>query len=224
MREPPDKRSLLEALDCLPIFPLPHVVLFPGAPLPLHIFEPRYRRMLADCMASHGAMAIARLAGGEDELGRPAIAHVAGGGVVVQHEAMPDGRSNVIVLGQARLRLEELPPEQLGDRPYRCARAVVLEDLDRPIAPADRTALVGAATMFTAEVKKHDANFRFSVPVGLDAARLADVCAYQLVVDAAARQAILEELDPRARVQMVIEQLASQQSAMPRDGRGRVLN
>ena len=37
----------------VPLFPLPNVVLFPGAPLPLHVFEPRYRKMVADALASH---------------------------------------------------------------------------------------------------------------------------------------------------------------------------
>src|SRR5690606_30905127 len=57
MRDPVSQ----SALEALPIFPLPDVVLFPGAVLPLHIFEPRYREMTADLLAAHGLLALARL-------------------------------------------------------------------------------------------------------------------------------------------------------------------
>ena len=61
------------------------------------------------------------------------------------------------------------------------------------------------------------------MPATLDAAHLADLCAYQLVVDAATRQSILDELDPRKRVSLVLSQLALQHGAMRRGGGG-VLN
>jgi len=208
-----DTRSLEAALDALPIFPLPQLVLFPEAVLPLHVFEPRYRAMLRDCLASHGALAIAQLVPGEDEHGRPAIAEISGGGVIIEHQPLPDGRANIVIVGQARLRLEELEPDDL---PYRRARATILSDLVHPVAEHDRAALVSAATMFASEVQKHDASFAFTMPTTAETGRLADLCAYQLVVDAAARQAILEELDPRARVAKVIHQLAAQHGAMMR--------
>ena len=50
------KVSLEDALEELPLFPLPQVVLFPRMSLPLHIFEQRYRKMVADCLDGHGAM------------------------------------------------------------------------------------------------------------------------------------------------------------------------
>ena len=50
-----------EAMERMPIFPLPQIVLFPQALLPLHIFEPRYRALLKDCLASHRTMALALL-------------------------------------------------------------------------------------------------------------------------------------------------------------------
>jgi ATP-dependent Lon protease len=51
-----DRESLEHALAAIPIFPLPQVVLFPEAVLPLHVFEPRYRSMLRHELATHGAM------------------------------------------------------------------------------------------------------------------------------------------------------------------------
>jgi ATP-dependent Lon protease len=215
-------RSLADALSAIPVFPLPQVVLFPEALLPLHVFEPRYRAMVQDCLATHGAMVVAQTIGGEDEHGRPRIAPIAGGGIVLEHEKLPDGRSNIVLLGQARLKLEELAPDPC--RPYRVARATILEDLPVSVPGHDRMALVAAASMFASEVKKHDPHFTFKMPSKLDAAHVADTCAFQLVVDADARQAILAELDPRVRVEMVLSQLALQHGAMMRTDGDRVLN
>jgi Lon protease-like protein len=217
----PGGRSFDDALAAaLPVFPLPQVVFFPEAVLPLHIFEPRYRAMLAHCLANHGAIVIAHLIGGEDEHGRPRIAPIAGGGMVVEHQELPDGRSNIVLLGQARLQLDELDPDDA--RPFRMARVTKLLDLDVSVRQNDRTALVAAATMFASEVKKHDPTFSFRMPATLDASHVADLCAFQLVIDAGARQAILNELDPRARVEMVLSQLALQHGAMINSDKSRV--
>jgi Lon protease-like protein len=211
--------SFNEALTEIAVFPLPRVVLFPGAALPLHIFEPRYRVMLKDCLASHRALAIGQSA--EDGA-------IVGGGLVVEHHQLPDGRSNILVVGEARLRLEEVTAEDLPRYPYKRARAVVLQDLAFAVSEKDKTALVAAATMFASEVKKHDASFSFNVPptATATAGELADVCAYQLVVDPDVRQAVLEDLDPRSRVERVTNQIALQHGAMIRDapGSSKVLN
>ncbi len=207
------------ALADVPIFPLPHVVLFPEALLPLHIFEPRYRKMLADCLASNGLLVIAQV----DRVGGR-IADVAGVGAIVEHQPLPDGRSNIIVAGRARVKLEQITVEDPPRYPYKRARARRLVDVDADVSEGDRTALVAAATMFAAEVRKHDPSFGLRLPKGPDAGAIADACAFQLVVDANARQAILEELDPRVRVRMVMDQLALQHGAMLVEAKGRVLN
>lgn len=200
--------SFVDSLTEIAVFPLPNVVLFPGAALPLHIFEPRYRVMLKDCLAGHRAIAI----GQEAEDGA-----IVGGGLIVEHHQLPDGRSNILVVGEARLRLEEVFEEDLPRYPYRRARAVVLDNLSFEVPEQDKTALIAAASMFASEVKKHDGSFSFRVPTNASAAELADVCAYQLVVDPAARQAVLEDLDPRSRVDRVTNQIALQHGAMLRD-------
>src|SRR4051794_32714358 len=106
-------------LEDVPVFPLPHVVLFPDSMLPLHIFEPRYRTMLADCLAgSTKAIVIAQI---DRRGGR--IAQVAGAGVIVEHQSLPDGRSNIVVAGRTRVRLDELMIEEPPRYPYKRARA-----------------------------------------------------------------------------------------------------
>lgn len=200
--------SFADSLTEIAVFPLPNVVLFPGAALPLHIFEPRYRVMLKDCLASHRAIAIGQSA--EDGA-------IVGGGLIVEHHQLADGRSNILVVGESRLRLEEVFEEDLPRYPYRRARAVILQNLPLEVPEQDKTALVAAASMFASEVKKHDGSFSFHVPTTASAAELADVCAYQLVVDPAVRQAVLEDLDPRSRVDRVTNQIALQHGAMLRD-------
>ena len=85
----------------LPIFPL-SVVLFPGTPLPLHIFEPRYRRMLSDCLEGDRRFGITP-AGRDDSMPEPGTV-----GCVAEirvNQELPDGRSNIVVLGAERFVL-----------------------------------------------------------------------------------------------------------------------
>src|SRR5688572_23373591 len=112
-------------LAALPIFPLPDVVLFPGALLPLHVFEPRYRTMTADVLAGARLLAIARLVPGfeTDYYGRPPVYATVGIGELISHEALAGGRSNILLRGVARCAIQsELAPE----KPYREVRARLL--------------------------------------------------------------------------------------------------
>ena len=204
--------DLKHALDELPIFPLPRLVFFPNTMLPLHVFESRYRKMLADCLETHGAMAVVRLEP------KDKIARVAGAGVVVHHELLADGRSNLVLAGSARVELEELPFLP----PYRRARARVLEPVHTHVPEKDHAALVAAATDFVREVRRHDSEFSFELPQSRGPGILADVCAAHLIVDADVRQRLLEELDDAARVRVVIEELAAQRLSLGE--RSRVLH
>jgi ATP-dependent Lon protease len=209
---PLDTDVLASALEAMPVFPLPGVVLFPRAILPLHIFEPRYRKMLADVMEGHRCIAMALALGGGES---PAFAPVAGAGIVVRHEAMRDGRSNILLHGRARVRLEELPFEP----PYRRARAHILENVGGDVDDARRAALLSAAGAFVAEARRLDASMDLELPEGADAGTLADLCAHHLVLDVAARQGVLEELDVAARVLLVTGELSAQTARLAR-GRG----
>src|SRR5258706_6611962 len=94
MEPPPPSsvRELAPALGALPIFPLPQTVLFPGALLPLHVFEPRYRTMVKDCLSTHKAMAVALISdrNKRDAHRHPAIEKIAGVGVIIDHVELPD--------------------------------------------------------------------------------------------------------------------------------------
>jgi Lon protease-like protein/nitrite reductase/ring-hydroxylating ferredoxin subunit len=127
-----------EALAELPVFPLPQVVLFPRVVMPLHIFEPRYRKMLADALDGHRAIAMALIPDPNDldEHGRPKIAPIAGVGMIIEQQELPDGRSNILLHGQARVRLEELPFVP----PYRRAKGTVLHEIASPVDASSRRA------------------------------------------------------------------------------------
>jgi ATP-dependent Lon protease len=198
----------------LPVFPLADIVLFPGIVLPLHVFEPRYQLLLRDCLASHKVMAVACIDddGEVDSNGNPRFARVGGAGLVIEHEVLADGRSNLLLKGQCRVSLEELPFVS----PYRRVSALRLDDRLAPVADSDRIALLSAATAFVTEIKRSDATFAFRPPYHLEPGAFADVCAHHLVVEGRARQSVLEVLDVADRVRLVTRVLSGQLNAMRR--------
>ncbi|MGB8508300.1 MAG: LON peptidase substrate-binding domain-containing protein, partial [Pyrinomonadaceae bacterium] len=113
----------------LPLFPLP-LVLFPGVPQALHIFEPRYRRMLADVRAGNNLFGLSYFDSDaaethDDDAARPPIGHVGCATEVVEAQTMPDGRSNIITFGLARYRVESYVE---SDAPYLIGRVEFFED------------------------------------------------------------------------------------------------
>jgi Lon protease-like protein len=105
----------------LPLFPLPNVVLFPRMPLPLHVFEPRYRQMVAEALESHHAIGMVLLKPGweTDYYGRPPVYPIGCAGLIERCERFEDGRYNMLLKGVARFRVEN---EQPG-LAYRVAQA-----------------------------------------------------------------------------------------------------
>ena len=124
----------------LPIFPL-QAVLFPGTPLPLHIFEPRYKRMLADCLAADRRFGITPL---NEERGRPEPGTVGCVAEVRVNQELPDGRSNIVVLGGSRFVLSRFLEESL---PYLVALVQTFDDEPDTEPPADDT--VALRRLFT---------------------------------------------------------------------------
>ena len=113
----------------LPIFPLPGVVFFPETTLPLHVFEPRYRELLADALAGDRILGIQLLnpEGPPDDAGRPSVFEIGCAGEIAEHELLEDGRSNILLRGVFRYRIEREVP---AGRLYRVA-----EVTERPVTP-----------------------------------------------------------------------------------------
>ncbi len=108
----------------LPLFPLP-VVLFPGVPLPLHIFEPRYRQMLDDIRLANNLFGLAYLDSTTSANEVPPAGHVGCVAEVTEAQMFPDGRSNILTLGVIRYRIDSYV--ERGD-PYLIAQVSYFED------------------------------------------------------------------------------------------------
>lgn len=207
-------------LAAIPVFPLPRVVFFPGTRLPLHLFETRYRRMVEDCLAKGPmAMAVVLLAPGweADYEGRPAIHEVAGAGRIVDHEQLPNGTHNVILQGLCRVRLDELPSEGL---PYRRARATPLPDSlpGGSVPSADMTALLSCASSVVAAVQREHPEFSLGVEPCHGPGEVADLVADRLIADTRLRQKVLETLDVRERVRMLMDPIGELMATLVTSG------
>ena len=108
----------------LPLFPLA-VVLFPGVPLPLHIFEPRYRQMLTDIRVSNNFFGLSYFDSSTSEKDIPPAGHVGCVAEVTETQTLPDGRANILTVGLIRYRVEEYL--ERGD-PYLVAQVSFFED------------------------------------------------------------------------------------------------
>jgi ATP-dependent Lon protease len=204
-------------IDEVALFPLPKLVFFPGTVLPLHIFEPRYRMMTEAVLAApQRQIAVGMITGPEDpldETARPEVATIVGIGEVVDHQRLSDGRFNLMVHGKARVKIEELP----FVAPFRRVRATVLGSTNQDGGQTHLSALVSAATRFLTIATGGNASFEFEMPVHAEPSVTADLCAHQLIVDAAERQRVLEALDVGERVRRCAEALAIQQALLETD-------
>jgi uncharacterized protein len=214
------------ALAALPVFPLPDVVFFPHALLPLHIFEPRYKAMMSHVLEGHGLMAVARVQPGHlGELGgRPPVFEIAGVGACVSVDRLPDGRYNLMLRGLSRVRLaDELPPEQ----PFRLFRAVVLADAQARATgslAAAHAQLVALCDRLAEAVPDDGGALRQLARVIGTPGGCADAVASGLVRDPDARQALLEELDAGERLERVSAHVAELLQSFAPMARNRPVN
>src|SRR5205807_32788 len=177
----------------IPLFPL-HVVLFPGASLPLHVFEPRYRTMMAtvlgteDNPAPEPSFGVASIREGF-EVGAPAETHVIGClAVVTWLERHADGSMDLVVRGTRRYRVVDRPP----DDPYPRAE---ISFLDEPTGPRPEEALRlarSALERYASVVARVAGAERPAVALPDEPVAASYAAAGMLAVDAALRQELLE--------------------------------
>lgn len=115
--------------ELLPIFPLSNVVLFPRVKTPLHLFEPRYRQLARDVLQGERriGMVVVRPEHVDEMPGNPPIYPVGCAGVITESHRLPDGRYNLVLLGEQRVRVVAEEP-RVESRLYRVARVVRLQD------------------------------------------------------------------------------------------------
>ncbi|HET9524712.1 MAG TPA: LON peptidase substrate-binding domain-containing protein [Pyrinomonadaceae bacterium] len=197
MSEASDKvRGITE----LPVFPLP-VVLFPGVPLPLHIFEPRYRQMLEDIRPINNLFCVAYFDPSTSELEVPPAGHVGCVAEVTETQTFPDGRSNILTLGVIRYRIDSYV--ERGD-PYLVARIRYFEDDDEDQSSLATPAREVADT-FTriAQAVRTLNDERSSLPdiSNTEPQRLSFLVAAAMEIDAEVKQDLLELTSTSVRLE-----------------------
>lgn len=175
---------------------LPWVTLFPGAMIPLHIFEERYRRMCADALSGNRMFVIAHAdPGGE-------LAPLGCLGVIRACVTNPDGTSHLVLQGVARVELSDFSPT-----PYPSALVEVL-----PVEPHSDQNLPNLRSRLL-ETCKASAKLGLPMPEGFekhlhsvpDPGAFADLVAAALVADPVAKRRLLEELSIADRTRMLID-------------------
>ncbi|MBW4700279.1 MAG: LON peptidase substrate-binding domain-containing protein [Aphanocapsa lilacina HA4352-LM1] len=128
------------AVQELPLFPLPDVVLFPGRPLPLHIFEPRYRMMMNTVLDTDCRFGVLLW---DQETKQPA--RVGSCAEITQVDRLPDDRMNILTVGIKRFRVLEYTRQ----KPY---RAGLVQWIDDEPVEGDLSALTQEAKKLLADV------------------------------------------------------------------------
>ena len=153
----------------LPLFPL-DLVLLPGTPLPLHIFEPRYREMISECLDHNQHFGVVR---GKDqdlaEIGCTAE-------ILTVTKKYPDGRMDIVTEGRARFEVIQLNQE----RSFLQAEVLYLQDEPGATSPEEMAqamklhgeimTLAGAEPEISAEIDEGQLSFHLagSLPLDLD--------------------------------------------------------
>jgi ATP-dependent Lon protease len=193
-------------MDEIGLFPLP-LVLMPGEQAPLHVFEPRYRELISECLARGEDFGLVLADDdGMRDVGTKAF-------VVEVLEQFPDGRMNVVIEGRERFRLKKVAEERAF------ATAEIDEVEDEADAPTDeeRTAALEA---YDRVVKAADAELD---ELDLESENLAFQIAARIDLGAEVKQTLLESQSERDRVVRLAGLLdkAAEAVAREREIRGR---
>ena len=189
----------------VPVFPLPDTVLFPGALLPLHIFEPRYRAMVDDAMASDSLLAMGLLTQctRDEYRERPPFHERVCVGQILRREQLAGGRSNILLLGVS-VGLATAREDGLA---YRTADVTLEEDL-ADLTPVDDPllwkAFLGSSpgTEDVEELRSHLANL---VPHRDLGAAMVGACAVSAKVAALSKLELLGERSVQKRLEKLVE-------------------
>ncbi len=194
------------------LFPLPNLVIFPHVMQPLHIFEPRYRCLLEDALATDRLVAMALLTPGWESNyeGMPPLCPVACLSRVTTYHCLEDGTYNVLLLGLQRVRLvREIEPQKL----YREAEVTLCEDC-YPVCPGPtgrvlqqrlRDAFVRALPLLPEVQEQMDQLLTTDISLGV----LTDVISFMLEIAIGHKETLLAEVNVHRRAQMLLEHLES---------------
>lgn len=186
----------------LPMFPL-GTVLFPYAPLPLHVFEVRYRALTEDCLKGNGEFGVvliergSEVGGGDERFGVGTVARIA------EAARFSDGRWALITVGDRRVRIRTWLP----DDPYPVA---LVEDLPETPMDDEAAGLLGGAERavrraLALQAELGEPAVPATVEFDLDPARAGYELAAAAPIGPADKQQVLEAATWRERLSLVTE-------------------
>ncbi len=193
------------------LFPLPNLVLFPGVIQALHIFEPRYRKLMADALATDEliSMALIDLTAKPQSIDSPVLWPTTCVGKIVTHSRLDDGRYNLLLIGVRRARIVR----ELVDleKPYRTAEIYLLDEqvdcspkqatnLRRQVISEFRRVV---SERPVADEESLDLMLEQDLPLG----QLLDLIGYSCGVEPIDQQRILDEVNVCRRAEIVLELL-----------------
>lgn len=192
--------------DIIPLFPLPATVFYPNTRLPLHIFEPRYRRMVADALEGGQKIGMVLLLPGWEAsyFAAPPVASVGCVGAIEQHVLLEDGKYNIMLKGLNRFQIVQ----EFGEKPYRRAKI-------EPLGEINDQNLDAGSNPLKEKLMDHCGQYLRTLPSGEKLQRdmdmenyqtlshLVDQMAYRLNLTVEQKQSLLEERDVVRRVETI---------------------
>lgn len=200
----------LHVPDALPVMALPNTVFFPQTLLPLHIFEPRYREMLIDVLASDRLFAVARIHSSKRSLGgvKEPLPRIASVGIIRACQKNDNETSDLLLQGICRVEVREIIREQ----PYRVIAV-------RPLATTNGSPIAKLEVLRLEVMKLLNLRRRLGTPApkGMtqflesidDIGTFADVAAFNFCDDNVVKQQLLETLETRRRLELFAALLKS---------------
>ena len=195
--------------DVLGVFSLPRAILFPGATLPLHVFEPRYRALVRDAMELDRVLAMALLRPGyePDYNGNPEIYPIGCAGRITEAVPLQDGRFLISLTGLQRIEFLEMT----CSAPYRSHRVRYLGELaPHPEAPAALHAMIRLVSARQQILASMDGAAGMApIPTDLPFAETVNRIALELDLEPAVKYRLLENGDLLARAERLAAMLES---------------
>jgi len=186
--------------ETIPIFPLEDVMLFPDMSVPLHIYEPRYKTMIADALKGNRVIGMVLLRPGyeKDYERSPSVFQVGCAGIINEVEELPNGEYNIVLgaLTKYRITREE------ASRPYRLAHVTAIADTT---SDTDTAALHARRQRLEALIQESGGRTGLrGIPDGVSDERLVNGISQLAHIDELDRERLLEQPSPLARADALI--------------------
>ena len=179
----------------LPLFPLPDYYLFPGVVAPLHIFETRYRQMVADLMDGPGRFVLTSYSpGGPRGRYGPDTLHIGTLTEILRHDKLDDGRYVMLVAALTRVEIQEAESVRL----YRRVETEIIDDSDT----GERAATILRPRL--KEALEERASGEWEATAEVTVGRLADLLLHALVLDPVRASRAYLETDPYSRAHLAL--------------------